>query len=221
MTDTVPVHVPAGRLVASSPHSVSAAVEALARALEMRDYRRGKFAETRDHCERVTFLGLELAAQIAPDLVTDPQLEFGFRLHDIGMLAVSDSILLKREPLTRDELDEVREHPWLGERIVAALPELNGVARQVIGAHHERWDGTGYPRRLQGLEIPLAARIFAVVDTFDSITRDQPWRPALSLDFAFAEIREKSGTQFDPDIASTFLSSIEEEAVAVAADHNR
>jgi HD-GYP domain-containing protein (c-di-GMP phosphodiesterase class II) len=205
----------------ASGGAATATVEALSRALELRDYRRGKFAETRDHCERVTFVALELVSQLAPELLEDPQLEHGFRLHDIGMLAVSDAILLKQEALTHDELDEIREHPWLGERIVAADPNLNGLGRQVIGGHHERWDGSGYPRRLQGTHIPLAARIFAVADAFDSMTRDQPWRQALPVEFALTEIRERAGTHFDPSVAHCFISIMEAEAGAVATDYSR
>ncbi|MGH3003615.1 MAG: HD-GYP domain-containing protein [Gaiellaceae bacterium] len=201
--------------------TTTATVEALSRALELRDYRRGKFAETRDHCERVTFVALELVAQLAPELSEDPQLEHGFRLHDIGMLAVSDAILLKRETLTHDELDEIREHPWLGERIVAADPHLNGLARQVIGGHHERWDGSGYPRRVQGTSIPFAARIFAVADAFDSMTRDQPWRQALPVEFALTEIRDRAGSHFDPEVAHCFIAMMEAEAGAVATDYSR
>lgn len=193
----------------------SATVEALSRALELRDYRRGKFAETRDHCERVTSIALRLVRQLAPELLENPQVEWGFRLHDIGMLSVSDAILLKRDALTDSELDEIREHPWLGERIVAADPQLNGVARQVIGAHHERWDGSGYPRRLQKTDIPLPARIFSVADAYDSMTRDLPWRQALPRRFALREIRSRAGTHFDPDVAACFLE-ITEAPTAVA-----
>src|SRR3954447_19716768 len=113
--------------------------EGLVRAFELRDYRRGKFAETRDHTERVSHLALGLAGSVAPHLLEDPRFEYGCRLHDIGMLAVSDSVLLKRTALTPAQLDEIREHPLLGERIIASVPGLNDVARQVIGSHHERW----------------------------------------------------------------------------------
>ena len=183
----------------------AATVEALARALELHDYRRGEFGETVAHTSRVTQLALKLAERAAPELTLDPQLVYGFRLHDIGMIGVSSWTLLKPGALTPAELDEIREHPWLGERIVAPVPTLNGLAREVIASHHERWDGGGYPRGLRGPEIPLAARIFAIVDAFDAITRDQPYRDALSANAACQEIRAKAGSDFDPELAHVFL----------------
>ena len=189
----------------------TAVVDALMRALELRDYRRGKFAETREHAERVTLLAVRLATKVAPDLLHDPRFEHGCLLHDIGMLAVPDAVLLKRTALTPAELDEVREHPWLGERIVATVPGLDGMCRHVIGSHHERWDGNGYPRGQRGEEIPLPARIFAIADAFDTMTHEQPWRPALSVGHAFEEISRGGGTQFDPQLTSTFLEALGQE----------
>jgi HD-GYP domain-containing protein (c-di-GMP phosphodiesterase class II) len=186
--------------------SAAATVEALARALELHDYRRGRFGETAAHTARVTHLSVLLAEEIAPELILDPQLAYGFRLHDIGMIGVSNATLLKPGPLSTAEIDEIREHPWLGERIVAPVPSLGGLARQVIACHHERWDGSGYPRGLRGAEIPLAARIFAVVDSYDAITNDQPYRNALSPDAARDELHAKSGIDFDPDVAAAFLA---------------
>jgi HD-GYP domain-containing protein (c-di-GMP phosphodiesterase class II) len=182
-----------------------ATVEALARALELHDYRSGSFGETGTHLRRVTQLGVALARAVEPLLVADPQLEHGFRLHDIGMIAVPNAIRLKHGPLSPDELTEMREHPWLGERIIAPLPSLSGLARQVIASHHERWDGSGYPRGLAATDIPLGARIFAVIDAFDAMTRDQPYRHAIPDQLALTEIREKAGSQFDPTIAAEFI----------------
>ena len=183
----------------------AATVEALARALELHDDRRGSFGETAAHTSRVTQLGLLLAEQVAPELCLEAQLGYGFRLHDIGMIGVSNVTLGKPGPLSPAEIDEIREHPWLGERIVAPVPSLGGLTRQVIACHHERWDGSGYPRGLRGTEIPVAARIFAVVDAFDAITNDQPYRDALPFDAAYDEIRSKAGLDFDPDVARAFL----------------
>jgi HD-GYP domain-containing protein (c-di-GMP phosphodiesterase class II) len=183
-------------------------VHALLRAIELRDYRRGKFAETGVHSERVTMLAVRLASKVAPELLHDPRFEHGCRLHDIGMLAVPDAVLLKRKALTPAELDEIREHPWLGERIVATIPGLDGLCRQVIGSHHERYDGNGYPRGQRGEEIPLAARIFAVADAFDTMTHEQPWRAALPVELAFEEIGRNSGSHFDPEIAAVFVDEL-------------
>jgi HD-GYP domain-containing protein (c-di-GMP phosphodiesterase class II) len=143
---------------------------------------------------------------VAPELALEPQLAYGFRLHDIGMIGVSNVTLLKPGALSPAEVDEIREHPWLGERIVAPVPALGGVARQVIACHHERWDGSGYPRGLRGAEIPIAARIFAVVDAYDAMTNDQPYRDALSEDEARDEIQAKAGLEFDPDVVAAFLT---------------
>jgi putative two-component system response regulator len=126
------------------------------------------------------------------------------------MIGVSTAVLAKREPLTQGELDEIREHPWLGERIIATVPPLNGVARQVVGCHHEKWDGSGYPRGLRGEEIPLAARIFSLADAFDVMTKDQPYRLALPLELALAEIEAKAGSHFDPTLAPVFLRLVSE-----------
>src|SRR6059058_5698285 len=185
---------------------IAATVEALARALELHDYRRGRFGETAAHTARVTQLALLLAEQVAPELLLDPQLAHGFRLHDIGMIGVSNSTLLKPGALTSAELDEVREHPWLGERIVAPVPALGGLVRQVIACHHERWDGSGYPRGLRGIEIPLPARVFAVADSFDAMTHDQPYRPAMTEEAAREEILAKAGVDFDPEVVAAFTA---------------
>jgi HD-GYP domain-containing protein (c-di-GMP phosphodiesterase class II) len=190
-------------------------VEALARALELHDYRRGLFAENEVHGHRVTNLAMQLAERVAPDLAADARLEYGFRLHDIGMIGVSDSILTKRGTLTPDELDEVREHPILGERIVAPVACLSGIARQIIGAHHERWNGSGYPRRLERERIPFAARIFALADVYDAMTSEQPWRNALAPEAASAEIARGAGVLFDPELVPVFLELVESATLVV------
>src|SRR5439155_21653765 len=112
------------------------------------------------------------------ELVEDPKLEYGFLLHDLGKIGIRDAVLLKPGALAPNELDEMRDHTRLGERVVEQIPYLDGVARDVVAAHHERWDGAGYPRGLKGAEIPLAARIFALADAFDAMTNDRPYRKA-------------------------------------------
>ena len=183
-------------------------VAALADALELRD------DETGGHAERVTALGLRLACSVAPELAEDPELEYGFLLHDVGKIGVSDTVLLKPGALDRAEMEQMQRHPLLGERLVARIPYLGGLTRQVVGAHHERWDGNGYPRGLRGEEIPLAARIFSIVDAFDAMTNDRPYRGALSLEVAVGEIARGAGTQFEPALASAFVSLVPELASA-------
>jgi HD-GYP domain-containing protein (c-di-GMP phosphodiesterase class II) len=181
-------------------------VRALAAALELRD------DQTGGHAERVTALGLRLAHSVAPDLAADPELEYGFLLHDLGKIGIPDAILLKPGPLTAHEREEMQYHPILGERIVARIPYLGGFARQVVAGHHERWDGGGYPRGLSGYQIPLAARIFAVVDAYDAMTNDRPYRKALPVDLALELIAGASGTQFEPAIANAFVGLVGERA---------
>jgi HD-GYP domain-containing protein (c-di-GMP phosphodiesterase class II) len=195
--------------IAGTARPVGAAtgiVEALVRALELHDYRRGTFGESSGHTERVTRLACSLTERVAPELVGDLGVEAGYRLHDIGMIGIPAHVLSKAGPLTADELSEIREHPWLGERIVAPVDFLNGLARHVIGCHHERWDGTGYPRGLRAVEIPLPARIFAVADAFDAMTNAQPYRLPLSGDAAVAEIEGKSGSHFDPQVVAALAA---------------
>lgn len=183
-------------------------VRALAAALELRD------DQTGDHASRVTELALRLTRSVAPELADDAELEYGFLLHDIGKIGVPDAILLKPDRLDPSEMGRMQRHVTLGRQILAEIPYLNGTAAQIAAAHHERWDGTGYPNRLRGDQIPLAARIFSVVDTFDAITNDRPYRRAQSVDNAITEIRKGSGTQFDPAIVQAFLELITEARAA-------
>jgi ribonuclease P protein subunit RPR2 len=174
-------------------------VTALAGLLELRD------DETGSHAKRVTGIALELTRAIDPGLAADPELRYGFLLHDIGKIGIPDAILLKPGPLTEEEERQLHVHPVLGEHLVSSIPYLTGVAREVIAYHHERWDGGGYPWGLRGRDIPLAARIFAVADAYDAMTSSRPYRAALSLDEARAEIARGAGGQFDPDVVAAFL----------------
>ena len=183
--------------------SYGTTVRALAAALELRDDATG------GHAERVTRLALSLARVVAPDLAEDPELEYGFLLHDIGKIGVPDAILLKPGPLSAKERETMQDHPILGERVIARVPYLRGIARQIVAAHHERWDGTGYPRRLRDHQIPVPARIFSVADSFDAMTNDRPYRAAMKVEAALVEIERCAGTQFEPTIAEAFLSLTE------------
>jgi two-component system cell cycle response regulator len=128
-------------------------------------------------------------------------------LHDVGKLAIPDAILEKPGPLTADELELVRRHPVVGERILASAPALLGVA-EIVRSTHERFDGGGYPDGLSGTEIPVIARIVAVCDAFDAMTSNRPYRPALPQEEALAELRRCAGTQFDPAIVAAFLAEL-------------
>jgi putative nucleotidyltransferase with HDIG domain len=187
-------------------------VRALADAVEARD------ACTAKHAERVTAYGIELARTCG--MPTDePQVEFGFLLHDIGKLAISDVILHKPGRLTDRERDVMRQHPLIGEEIVCGIDFLTD-ARRIVRSHHERWDGRGYPDGLAGERIPLAARVFAVADAFDALTSDRPYRAASSFHQARAVIAAAAGTQFDPEVADAFAdvpdATLDEIRIALA-----
>ena len=169
-------------------------VRALAAAVEAKD------GYTGAHIQRVHAIGLLLAREIAPDQAADPQLGYGFLLHDIGKLSVPDAVLRKPGPLTDSEWTLMRRHPEAGARILHAVPFLDR-AVDVVLHHHERWDGRGYPAGLREDSIPLWARIFAVADTVDAITSDRPYRRGRPLEQAVEEILARAGTQFDPDCA--------------------
>jgi HD-GYP domain-containing protein (c-di-GMP phosphodiesterase class II) len=128
----------------------------------------------------------------------------GSLLHDVGKIGVTDLILLKEGKLTEDEWKFMREHPLIGYEMLRQVKFLQGAA-DIVLAHHERWDGDGYPRRLKGTDISFGARIFAVVDTFDAMTSDRPYRRAKPAAEAFGEIRRGSGSQFDPRVVEAFL----------------
>ncbi|HEY3021572.1 MAG TPA: HD-GYP domain-containing protein [Solirubrobacteraceae bacterium] len=172
-------------------------VRALANAVEARDAYTGK------HAERVAAYGLALARALGSRLADDPEIEFGFLLHDIGKVAVPDAILYKPEPLTEPERHLMERHTIIGVQILRGVDFL-GEAKAVVRSHHERWDGNGYPDGLARDDIPLAARVFAVADTLDALTTDRPYRPASPLCASREIISSLAGTQFDPAVVEAF-----------------
>jgi len=179
-------------------------VRALAGAVEARD------AYTGRHAERVAAYGLKLADAYGMRLGDEPEIEFGFLLHDAGKVAVPDAILFKPGRLTSAERLIIEQHPVTGSEIVRDIDFL-GAARDVIRHHHERWDGTGYPDKLAGEAIPLSARIFAVADTLDALTTNRPYRRASSIAQARAIILQAVGTHFDPAVIEAFKSMSDEQ----------
>jgi response regulator RpfG family c-di-GMP phosphodiesterase len=188
--------------------SYTLTVRALASAVEARD------AYTGRHAERVAAYGLRLADAYGMRLGEEPEIEFGFLLHDAGKVAVPDAILFKPGRLTSAERLVIEQHPITGSEIVRDIAFL-GAARDVIRHHHERWDGTGYPDGLAGDDIPISARIFAVADTLDALTTHRPYRSASTIAQARVIILQAGGTHFDPTVIEAFkrLSDAEIERI--------
>jgi putative nucleotidyltransferase with HDIG domain len=174
-----------------------ATVRALSNAVEARDAYTGK------HAERVARYAIAIGRELGLPRPDAPEIEFGFLLHDIGKLAVPDSILFKPGPLTEDERALMARHTIVGAEIMRDI-EFLAEASKVVRSHHERWDGDGYPDGLAGEEIPLTARVFAVADVFDALTTDRPYRGALSFEQAHGMILEESGRHFDPAVVAAF-----------------
>lgn len=161
--------------------------------------------EIQGHSERVTAYTMELADRMDLSHQERYAIERGALLHDIGTIGIPDRILFKPGKLSQEELVEMREHPMIGYRMCVRIPMLQGAAL-IVRHHHEAWDGSGYPDGLKADQIPLGARIVALVDAFDAMTSDRPYRAALAQEAACAEIRAKRGIQFDPEIADLLLA---------------
>ncbi len=177
-------------------------LEALGGALDAKD------AETEGHCQRVTAFTIRIAKSMGVDKGLLRHIARGAFLHDIGKMGVPDSILRKPGPLTAEEREIMRRHCEIGYSVLQRIPFLKEAA-EIVLAHQECYDGSGYPRGLKGEQIPLGARIFAVADTLDAMISDRPYRKALPISAAREEIRRYSGRQFDPRVVEVFLAQPE------------
>lgn len=183
-----------------------ATLEGWSRVLDMRDH------VTDEHTHRVADLTVALARRMGiPDSELGQVLR-GALLHDIGKMALPDAILQKPAPLTEAEMSVMRTHPEKALQILSQIDYLIP-AIDIPYCHHEKWDGTGYPRGLKGAEIPLVARIFAVVDVYDALTSDRPYRSAWSSKKALAYLQEQSGKHFFPDAVRTFTEMLREQGI--------
>ena len=179
-------------------------IEGWSQALDLRDQ------ETEGHSQRVAELTLRLAKAMSIDEKYMVDIRRGALLHDIGKLGIPDHILLKNGPLDDEEKATIKEHPVIAYELLAQVAYLRP-ALDIPYCHHERWDGSGYPRGLKGEQIPLAARIFTVVDVWDALRSDRPYRKAWSEDQARAFLREQAGKQFDQAVVTRFLDMLEDE----------
>ncbi len=177
-----------------------ALIEAFVRALDLRE------REASGHGLRVAAMAVRLASLVYPAGADLVPIRHGALLHDIGKMGVPESILHKPGPLDNDEWIIMRKHPEFGHDLLAPVPFMRA-ALDIPLAHHERWDGKGYPQMLKGEQIPLAARIFAVVDVWDSLISERPYRPAWTEANALPYIASQAGTHFDPHIVEAFMKA--------------
>src|SRR5574340_1277836 len=182
--------------------------EALAAAVEKKD------PYTGGHIMRVVQYSLAIARNLAVPFPDMDQLRLAAVLHDIGKIGVRDSVLLKQGRLTPEEMDHMKEHPVVGDDIIAHINQMHKV-RRAMRAHHEKWDGSGYPDGLRGEQIPLHARIILVADTLDAITTDRPYRKAADLHTAREEIKRFMGKEFDPQVAEAFFRACESGDISI------
>ncbi len=160
--------------------------------------------ENEEHIRRLVAMALKIGAFLERNKNELDELALLASLHDIGNIAISRDILQKTDALDSDDWEKIKKHPEIGYRMAQSIPEIAFVAEAIL-AHHERWDGSGYPQGLSGQQIPLLARIISVVDAFDIMTHETVYKTAVSPDVALAQLRQGSGTQFDPDIVKTFI----------------
>lgn len=175
-------------------------LKALITTIEARD------SYTKRHSERVTKYAMEIAEVIGLGEEESDAIKFACYLHDIGKIGVSDTVLLKAGNLSKDEFFDIKQHPVIGDSIVQSLTFLL-LERTIIRHHHERWDGTGYPDGLKGLEIPLLARVVAVADAYDAMTSTRPYRTKRNHEHAVKELKAWMGSQFDPEMVKAFLKT--------------
>jgi len=195
-------------LQALGPAQMSAA-KALASALELKD------TNTGGHTERVAGLAMRLAeAALIEEALPTEILRAAFLLHDVGKIGIPESILKKPSALTDAERRMIETHPILGEQIIAPLG-LPKLIHQVVRHHHERWDGSGYPDRLSGTNIPAAARLFAIADSIDAMTATRPYRQPRSFEKAVREVEAGAGTQFDPSLTRLAQTTFLEDAIVL------
>jgi HD-GYP domain-containing protein (c-di-GMP phosphodiesterase class II) len=173
-------------------------IEGWSRALDLRDH------ETEGHAQRVMQMTVRLAQTLKVPDEELVHLKRGALLHDIGKMAIPDSVLLKPGDLDANEWTIMRKHPELAYEMLAPIPYLNP-ALEIPYCHHERWDGSGYPRGLRGEEIPFSARIFAVVDVWDALCSDRPYRPGMAEPHVRRYLDAESGKLFDPRVVRAFL----------------
>ena len=175
--------------------------------------------ETGAHIQRVGRFSAMLARKSGVRLWSEEEVCLAAMLHDVGKIGIPDAILLKPGPLAADEFEIIKRHPVLGNRLLAngTAPALI-LGAQIALAHHERWDGAGYPHGLAGDEIPVAGRIAAIGDVFDALTSNRVYRPAIPFDDAVAHMRDERGRHFDPDLLDLFLSA-PDELRAIRAAH--
>jgi len=166
-----------------------------------------KSNETMEHAERMTVLAKRLGEKIGLSEADMDALELMATLHDVGKIGISNHILSKPGALDELEWTEIRKHPEVGYRIALTIPELQNIAGYIL-CHHERWDGKGYPQGLIGEEIPYISRLISVIDAFDAMTEDRPYKKAISMEDAKNEILKNAGTQFDPAVAKVFVESV-------------
>ncbi len=179
-----------------------ATIAGWSRAMEMRD------RETEGHAQRVTELTLRLARAMDINETEIVHIRRGALLHDMGKLGIPDSILHKNDELSQEEWLIMRQHPQYAYDMLSPIEYLHP-ALEIPYCHHERWDGTGYPRGLKGEEIPLSARIFALADVWDALTSDRPYRPAWDKENVFAHFHKQSGKHFDPEMVDLFFKTMD------------
>ena len=187
------------------------AIAALANAVEAKD------PTTERHCQRLANLAARLGAQAGLEGIELEAVAYGALLHDVGKIGVPEAILTKPGPLDSDEWEMMRRHPEIGERICLPLASA-GLFSPIVRHHHERWDGRGYPDGLRGEAIPLGARIVGIVDSFDAMTHDRPYRRGMQPALAVNELWRESGGQFDRALVPLFVLELEREAEKVTTE---
>lgn len=181
-----------------------ATLRALGLALEYRDF------ETKGHTDRVVLNSLKFGQALSLNADDLHALRWGAYLHDLGKIAISDRILLKADKLSSEELQIIRRHTLIGIEMCNDIPFLPPATREVVRSHHERWDGLGYPDGIEATAIPLLARMFSLIDVYDALTSERPYKAAWPHDAAIAEIGEQAGKQFDPELVPIFLDVVED-----------